>query len=215
MARDLKKRQKALERKAARRKQKQAKSRSSPGQVAPTSLRKAAAWPLHEVLLSKDWQTEGALVEILVARRSPLGQIAAGAYLVDLGCLGVKSALARLFSIQGEYETSLRRQILAHQSMMPADLHLVAKIIAEGLVYARELGFNPDPDLRHARVLLGDADPAACSVPVPLGGPEGKPFFVAGPYDNVPQIMARLTRAVGPDGFHYLIPIGPDSVDEE
>lgn len=112
----------------------------------------------------------------------------------------------------------LRRRVLAHQPMKPADLNLVAKIIEEGLAYARELGFGPDPDFRRARVLLSGADPAACSAPVPLGGRDGKPFFVAGPYDNVSQVMAQRTRAVGPNGFHYQVPLAPDFdevVDEE
>ena len=58
---------------------------------------------------------------------------------------------------------------------------------------------------------MGEANPKACSVPVPLGGPEGKPFFIAGPYDNTDRIIARLTKAVGPDGFHFLAPLGPDT----
>jgi hypothetical protein len=209
MARDPKKRQKALQRKAAKRKQKQA-GRS----VRPTAhawLRTAGTWPIHEVLLSQEWDEEGALAQILVARRSILGQIAVGTFLVDLGCLGVKSAFARLFNSQGEYEQTLRRKVMAHQAMMPADLNLVAKIIREGIAYARQLGFSPDPDYRQAMWVVGDADPDACPVHIPLGGKDGKPFYVAGPYDDVSMIMDRLLKAFGPDGFHYLVPVSPDT----
>jgi hypothetical protein len=201
---------KALERQAARRKQKRTEARSRPS--APISLRMAGAWPLHEVLLSEKWDDqEGSLVEILVTRRSGQRQIAAGAFLVDLGCLGVKNAFASLFNSQREYEQNLRRDVLSHQPMKPADLNLVAKIIREAIAYARQLGFQPDPDYRQAMWIVGDADPDACTVRVPLGGKDGKPFFVAGPYDNVQAIMAKLTRAVGPDGFTYLVPLGPES----
>jgi hypothetical protein len=203
-----KKRQKALQREVAKRKRKRklaAKKRRPI--VAHPLLRAAANWPLHECLLTRDWRKEGTLVQILVARRSPSGQIAAGAFLVDLGCLGVKSAFASLFDSKRAYEQKLRRGITERQAMMEADLNLVAKIIREGIAYARRLGFNPDPDYREATVLLGDANPDACDVPIPLGSKDGKPLFIAGPYDDMEQIMAKLEKAVGPDGFYYLVPL--------
>jgi hypothetical protein len=167
-------------------------------------------WPLHECLLTKEWREEGAIVQILVARRSPSGQVATGTFLVDLGCLGVKTAFASLFDTRWEYEQKLRARITGRQKMIKADLNLVAKIIREAVAYAQDLGFKPDPDYRDAMLVLGDADPDACDVPIPLGGPEGKPFFIAGPYDNVDRIMAKLTRKLGPDGFHFLFPVSGD-----
>lgn len=147
-------------------------------------------------------------MQILVARRSGSGQIAAGSFLVDLGCLGVKSAFASLLDSRFEYEQKLRRRITSQQSMMSADLNLIAKIIREGIAYARELGFSPDPDYRDAMAVLGDADPDACPDEIPLGGEDGKPLFIAGPYDDVPAIMAQLTKLCRPDGFTYLLPLG-------
>jgi hypothetical protein len=104
----------------------------------------------------------------------------------------------------------LRNSITSQQKMVKADIDLVAKIIREAIAYARELGFRPDPDYRDAIPVLGDADPDACSVQVPLGGEDGKPVFFAGPYDNVDRIMAQLTRKLGPDGFHFMIGIEAD-----
>ena len=52
--------------------------------------------------------------------------------------------------------------------------------------------------------------PDACDVPIPLGDGTGRPFFIAGPYDNVPAILARLRRAVGDGQFRYMIPIVGD-----
>lgn len=212
-----KKRQKALQRKAAKRKQKRAQRRSRHSGVR-TFLRPAAHWPLHECLLTEEWQEEGAIVQVLVARRSPLGQIATGTFLVDPGCLGVKSAFASLFRSQREYEQELRRRITEQQAMVSADLNLVAKIIREAIAYARQLGFSPDPDYRDAMIVLGDADPDACDIPIPLGSKDGKPLYIAGPYDDIDEIMAKLAKAVGPDGFQYLVPISGDTeifVDDE
>jgi hypothetical protein len=102
--------------------------------------------------------------------------------------------------------------------MTKADLNLAAKIIREAIAYAGELGFKPHRDYRSAMLMLDDADPEACDESIPLGK-DGKPFFVAGPYDNVDRIMSKLTRKLGPDGFTYVVPIGGDqevfSLDED
>ena len=196
--------------KARQRKKKRAVSRRRA--LTPRGLLRASSnWPLYECLLTEEWQEERAITQILVARRSPSGQIAIGTFLVDLGCLGVKSAFGRLFDTRREYE-ELRNGMMSRQEMIKADVNLVAKIIREGIAYAQDLGFKPDPDYRDAMLVLGDADPDACDVPIPLGGKDGKPFFFAGPYDNVDRIMAKLTRKLGPDGFHFIFPV---SADEE
>ena len=207
-----KRRQKARQRKAdKRKKKKESRSLSLPRfQSARSLLRASGDWPLYECLLAEEWQKEGAITQILVARRSREGQIATGTFLVDLGCLGVKSAFASLFNTRREYKQKLRGRIGARQDMIKADLNLVAKIIREAIAYARELGFKPDPDYRDATLVLGDADPDACDVSIPLGGKDGKPFFIAGPYDNVDRVMAKLRRKLGTDGFHFLVPIGGD-----
>jgi len=215
MPRDVKRRQKALRRKEAKRKQKR-KSQAVKMRLSPHHLlRVAAGWPLHECLVTQGWQDEGQIVQILVARRSPSGEVATGTFLVDLDCLGVKCAFASLFGSVREYERKLRERVLQNQTMVPADLNLVAKIIREGIAYASQLGFSPDPDYRDADILLGDADPQACDVEVPLGGEDGKPFFISGPFDDVPRIMARLEKKLGPDGFRCLIHLGDpgDSFD--
>ncbi len=208
MARDPKKRQKALQRKKAKRKQKQTKTQQLSRPGARTLLRQAGSWPLREVLLTEEWDQEGALIQILVARQSDLGQIAVGVFLVDLGCLGVKNAYARLLESHHEYQ-ELRQGMTSRQALIPAELDLVAKIIEAGIAYADQFGFKPNPDYHQAKAILGKADPHACAVHIPLGGPEGKPFFIAGPYDNVDRIIAKLTKAVGPDGFNYLVSVGP------
>jgi len=172
-------------------------------------LRASGDWPLHECLLTEEWREEHAITQILVSRRSPVGQIATGTFLVDLGCLGVKSAFGRLFDSRREYE-ELRNGMMSRQDMITADVNLVAKIVREAIAYAQELGFKPDPDYRDAMLVLGDADPDACDVPIPLGGKDGKPFFFAGPYDNVDRIMAKLTRKLGSDGFHFIFPASGD-----
>lgn len=207
MAKDEKRRQKSLQRRAAKQKQKKLQPRRAVEPVGSrAALRAAAAWPLHECLISRDWQSGEALVQILVARQSPAGSLAAGVFLVDLGCLGVKSAFVTMFRSFAEHET-LRQRLMSTQPLMHADLNLAAKIIRDGLAYARQLGFDPDPDYREASVLLAGADADACDDQIPLGK-DGKPFFVAGPRDNAKKIIAQLNRAVGAGNFHFLVPLG-------
>ena len=142
-----KRRQKARQRKAAKRKKKkERRGISLPGfQSTRALLRASGDWPLHECLLPQEWQKERVIVQILVARRSPWGQIAIGTFLVDLGCLGVKSAFGRVFNSRREYR-ELRDQMMADQNMIEADLNLAARIVREAIAYAQDLGFKPDPD---------------------------------------------------------------------
>jgi hypothetical protein len=214
MARDEKRRQKALARQAAKRKaHRKEASRTAGGRSSVPSLRASASWPVHEVLISRGWEQPAQLVQILVARRSPLGQIACGLFLVDLGCLGVKNAFGRLFDSEADYRRELRDELEESRPHVRGDLNLAAKIIREAIAYARDLGFEPHRDYRPASVVLSGADPDACPAKIPLGGDDGKPFYIAGPYDHARAIVDKLIRRLGPDGFHYIIPIEVDDLD--
>jgi hypothetical protein len=174
----------------------------------------AAGWPVYDVLLSRGWDQEAALSTILIARRSPKsGKVAAGLFLIDLGCLGVKSAQVKLFKDPAEYAAGLRAHALHIQPMGPAEFDLAAKIIFTALDYADSLGFKPDPVFAQAYPLLAGAEPETCPTPVTAGGPEGKPFFVSGPYDDARRIVDHLTRTVGEGNFHYMIRAGADDLD--
>ncbi len=211
MARDERQRQKARARKAARRKAKRGHHDGGNGRRVQVACvpEGAARWPVLEALLSKDWNSRhrAALVEVVVARRGPAGEIAAAVCLVDLDCLGVKNAFARLFRSRADYEYSKSR---LPTPKIVVDLDLAVKVIRTAIDYAADLGFDPHPDFAEVEPLLAGAQPALCAVPVPVGGDDGKPFFVAGPHDDAEAIMAILSRRLGRDGFHYLVPVAGD-----
>lgn len=166
----------------------------------------AAGWPVFDVLLSNGWDRQAALATILIARQSPKsGKVAAGMFLVDLACLGVKSVQVKLYKDIAEYTRGFRAHAQSMQPVVPASFDLAAKIILTGLSYAAGLGFRPDPVYAQAEPLLAGADPDSDDTPVPTGGPEGKPFFVSGPYDDVEKIMNQLRRAVGEGNFNYML----------
>ena len=215
---EIKRQRKALKKRAERRKARvetasPLSSPSSSRSAIRRTIREAGQWPLLECLIPEEWQDTKNILQIVVARRSPQGQVAAGVFLVDLACLGVKDGFPAVFPSQREYEQRLRRQVTGRQKMMRADLNLAAKIIREATEYAARLGFRVHPDAVEAMPILGDANPDACDVPIPLGGPDGKPMYIAGPYDNVRAIMNRLLRTLGPGGFSYLVPL--ESLGEE
>jgi hypothetical protein len=213
-----KRRQQALQRQAAKRKQKQQALRRQQ-QGTPTSprgmVRRAAHWPIYECLISRDWQSTDNITQIVVARGSPEGHIAAGVFLVDLACLGVKDAFAHVFDSITAYD-ELRESIKSQQPLVRADLDLVAKVIREALAFARRFGFSPHPDYYSAAPLLEGANPDAATTSVPQGK-DGKPFFVAGPHDNVPRILAQLAKSAGPGNFDSVVPLDmpPDVFDGE
>ncbi len=212
MGKNERRRQQSLARKAAKRKQsKHSGTRQSAPSTSRGAIRAASHWPLCECMITRRWQEPGELVQILVARESPEGGIAAAGILVDLGCLGVKNALSNLFPATREYE-QFRRSYTSLQPMMKTDLDLAAKVIREGIAYADSLGFKPHRDYYDAAPLLADADPEACKTAVPLGM-NGKPFFIPGPHDNVARIMAQLDKAVGTGNSEFVIELqDPDEV---
>lgn len=203
MAKNERRRQQSLARKAAKRKH--SGTRATPPSSRRGAMREASHWPLYECLISRSWQEPGELVQTLVVRSSPEGGIAAAGFLVDLGCLGVKNALSHQFPSTREYE-EFRQTYTAVQPMMKTDLDLVAKVVQEGVAYADRLGFKPHRDYLEAAPLLAGANPEACPTSVPVGV-NGKPFFIPGPHDNVPRIMAQLDKAVGPGNADFVIDI--------
>ena len=169
-------------------------------------MHQSQEWPVLEALVTTDWPEEDALVTVLVARQSPRsGKVGAATFLVDLGCLGIKNSIVRLFPSSRDYANGLRRDALARQEFHAADFDLAAKIVLTGEAYARRLGLSQPADAAQAKLLLAGADPSACAIPVRTGGRDGKPHFVSGPYDDAQRIMAHLTRTLGEGGFHYTV----------
>lgn len=173
-----------------------------------SELREAGNWPLLECLMTADWQSQGELVQILVARGEPgSDKVMAAVFLVDLACLGVKDAGVRSFATAASYRRELRSRIVASQELADCDPDLAAKVIETAVEYGKSLGFRPRGDYREARAVLGDVNPDRHSEHVPVGGPEGNPLFVAGPYDNVKRVLRILNRNVGSGNYHFVLPM--------
>ena len=159
-----------------------------------------------EALVNTDWPDAAALVSVIVARESPRSRkVGAATFLVDLGCLGIKNSIVRLFPSPRDYANGMRRDMLARQEFHAIDFDLAAKIVLTGEAYARSLGLTQPADAAQAKLLLAGADPTACTIPVRSGGPDGKPHYISGPYDDPQRIVAQLTRTLGEGNFHYTV----------
>jgi hypothetical protein len=73
---------------------------------------------------------------------------------------------------------------------------VVQSVVFHAIDYARRLGFEPDRDF--PAELFGPR-PAVLTV-TPWHAAD-RPIFVSGPHDDTSRVIARLTTAVGPDGF--------------
>lgn len=212
---DVERRRKAAERKAAKRKEKKRAIARATAVQAPTSprgrARAAARWPYYEAQISRGWNDTNkppGITQVIVARQSPRGEVGAGFFLVDLGCLGVKNAFTHVFESPSEYRERLGPLAEAGGPLIAADLDLAAKVVGAGIDYARELGFAPHRDYADAARYLEGAHPELCAVEVPLGY-QGKPYYASGPFDNPRKVLAQLTRAVGPGNFEFTAAIAP------
>ncbi|MDM8529492.1 hypothetical protein QUF58_14965 [Anaerolineales bacterium HSG24] len=208
--RSQQKRQKASIHKKARRKKSQAKTSS--GSLRTPSAKDTSTWPLQECLVSENWQNSEEICQIYVARQSPQGHVSVAGFIVDLACLGIKNGFANLYPSRAEYNAHFRNKLLRQSAMVDVDLNLAAKILQVGKEYAHSLGFKPHPDTRDAFKIMGKTYPEKCHEKIPTGGPEGKPFFIAGPYDDAEKIMAILNRNVGEGNYTYLVPISEEGL---
>ena len=197
---DERRRQKKLAKRAAERKAKQAERKSASIGV---SFKLAARFPTGDCLVPANLFDEG-IGTVVLTRLLPHGQVAVASFLVDVFCLGVKSALYRVVSPAdyGHY----RGQIETQTPLERVHPSCLRKLVEGAVRYARDLGFSPHPDYARAAQLFGDIDAAACPIRYTYGK-DGQPFYISGPYDSAAQsrrIIDTLARRLGPRGFHYI-----------
>jgi len=197
------KKQKQLAKKKAKRKVIVAAKQiaNSPSNLFSPALKNA---PLHQCLANTQMFEEG-LGTVLIARKLPNGDISAGFFMLDVFCLGVKSAIFKGFS-PAEYQQILR-DIAKHEILEPVLPSCAKKLVEDCAAYARDLGFSPDPDYKQAKNVFSGIDQTVCSQTF-VFGKDGKPCFISGPFDTLEKsrsIMNQLTKKCGADGFRYLV----------
>lgn len=157
----------------------------------------------YDAYIDKDWEAVG-LARVFVSRVRDDGSADLAAFLVDLFCLGVRSA----FHDSGVPEADLHEFV---ETWLPEELRerfhpACAKKLIEGAVaYAESLGFAPPRDFRKGRKVLSGIDASVCPREFTFGC-DGRPRYVRGIDDTderVNRICAILEARCGVDGFDY------------
>jgi len=224
MALDQRKRQKKLAKQRARRKAKaSAQKRTQHGgsswlsAFAGLEFELAARAPLYECYVADEiFESDQGIGQVIVSRLSG-NQVAAGVFLIDAYCLGVKDAFA-VFKPLRDFEDQILASMMRTVRLRKVEPAYAKKLVLDAIAYARNLGFEPHKDYKLPSKVLQDIDETACKTEFTFGK-DGKPFFIAGPNDTparCKQVLDTLQRRFGPDEYHYLMPISPfDTVFED
>lgn len=211
MPRDERKRQKALMKKRSKEK---AASQHRAHQAAMSSfseqsiIRRAREFPILECRISSDWEKEQpGLVEILVARQQPGGDICFGFYLVDKLCLGLKNSLAHAGMPAAHYRREIRDRVFRGAKPKDCPPELAHQMIYASIDYAAQFGFQPEKDFALNQYILEPRGELEEPYNITFGK-NGKPFFIAGPNDNVARVLRQLEKTAGPGNYDFFAPMG-------
>jgi hypothetical protein len=209
---------KKQQRKLARRKKVVAKAKKESAKLnrslsGSKNISFAANAPIHECLVPDDIFERG-LGQVLISRKLPNGNIAIGMFLLDVFCLGVKDAFARVLTFN-EYE-NLLNQLKENQDFHPVEPAYARKLVETAESFAKNIGFSPHPDYVGAKKIFGNIDITECQQDFTFGQ-EGKPMYINGPFESpnkIRKILETLTIKLGPDGFNFVF-IPPDFMEED
>ena len=209
MATNDKRRQKKLERRNAKRKEKQRTIAQLRSRGLGERFMSAAGAPILDCLMGEEVEEFG-IGQAVISRQLPSGEVAFAFFLIDRYCLGIKDAFGDIRT-RGEYRELLEEtgKDVEFVKLSPANLRCA---VEEAVEYARDLGLEPHSDYRRVKPIFGDIDPQEATEHLEFGK-EGKPFFCAGPHDDLERcyrIMSMLEDRCGKNGFNYMLPI-PDS----
>jgi hypothetical protein len=172
----------------------------------------AAKAPLGDVFVPRSLFEQG-IGSVWFSRRLSDGRYAVAVFLIDLYCLGVKNALYALAEPQ-EYERQFDKIRQTHPDYSREHPAYARKLVEGVAAYAKDLGFDPHPDYKLARLIFGDVDASTCPAQFTFGR-DGKPFYINGPNETLKdqkRIVHTLEERCGPGGYDYII--GMSSSDE-
>lgn len=201
MAKSENRRQKQLARRKARRASKQREIRRGQSQGIRARLYDARHAPIRDSFMAQSIHDRG--LGIVLISRDLDDEIAFATFLVDIYCLGVKDAMARI-EPRSRYREFVDRMREGDEcnDINPATAR---RLVEDAVEYARNLGFSPHQDYSKAREIFGEIDPDEAEERFQMGK-DGKPFYIAGPHESthrILQIINRLRAACGTGGFHY------------
>src|SRR5260370_7943639 len=182
MPQDPRKRQKALMKKRSKQKAASEHRWDQEGSMSvsiESIIRRGREFPLYECWISANWQKDDlGLVEIIVARQQPDGNICFGTYLVDKYCLGLKNTFARAGFSHTRYHDEVPGKLFHEMKSMKCPVELAHQMISPSIDYAVQLGFTPEKDYTLTPSMLAPPVQLADPTDLPFGYTE-RPLFVA------------------------------------
>jgi hypothetical protein len=152
---------------------------------------------------------EVGIGSVWLSRQLPDGRYAFAGIVVDVFCLGVKNAMYNIME-EDAYRAALTRiQATTEEALERQEPACARKLVEGAVAYAKDLGFEPHPDYRIARLIFGDIDTADCATEFTYGR-EGKPLYTNGPNENAAmqrRIVNQLARRCGPGGYEYYLEV--------
>ena len=149
---------------------------------------------------------------VVMSRRLSDGGLAAAVFLLDPKCLGVKRAFLRSMSPM-EFDVLLAACRNSGEDLVDIDSSECRRMIEECSAWAARNGIpQPAGGLSYLSIFPA-SDGAAPKKKFEFGDENGEPLYVVGPHESAPQIrdnLKRLSKACGPNGFNYVIPILSD-----
>ncbi len=173
------------------------------------AIQQAFSAPIFECWEGKQLFDPTSLIgigSIIMTRKTNGNYILMSVFLVDIYCLGIKNSTMKFFS-EEKYRDYLEQ--VQEEKLKTIHPTCARKLVEEAEKYAADLGFSPHKDYREAKRIFGDIDSAACPRSFQFGK-DGKPFYLAGPFDKpkfIKNVVNTLEKKCGPDGYNYISPI--------
>jgi hypothetical protein len=169
---------------------------------------RARKLPIVKTFINSDFLTTG-LACVVIVRQQGGEKYLLGTFMVDIFCLGIKNSLFEMglpeYALDDHIEDYYAKKGLSYQKYDP---NYAQNVIWGAFEYAEELGFAPTKysDFDVTQYILDPIEEIEF-VDIPFGQ-NGKPFFIAGPHDNVQKVTNILTKKVGEGNFNFLHPMG-------
>jgi hypothetical protein len=166
----------------------------SPGWSSGLIVEPREGW--HDVDLGPDGPQGVALV--LLARADRLDRVVVCGWLLDTFCLGVKNAIGPEVMRRRDLPRFARTYFAAFPApALRAPIALAEELVLGAVDFADRLGFSPHRDFALTRAHVGELVGSRAIT----FGRDGRPLYVAGPFDDPIAIMRTLKSSVGDDGF--------------
>jgi hypothetical protein len=165
---------------------------------------KAKELSFFECYASQNWYVSFELVTVIVSKQMPSDNICLAIYLLDKGCLSLKSTNYRFNMTLSEYKDYVSHLMEAEQRPFEViSVEMVHNLIFGAIDYADEYGFSPNKGWIITRHFLNE-DLITDEIDSIEFGKDGKPFYISGPYDNMNHILATLKKTAGEGNFDFI-----------